>query len=109
MSTSEVNECPEWCENNHPIQRVGSHAKYDRCVMVPGIGTVFANGYYESDSGVRGWTIRGILGEIRFLLDGPEPNEEVSARYEKTFAMYQEVANERVATIQAHIKVAIQS
>ena len=109
MSTSEEKECPEWCENSHHIQRVGAHAKSDRCVMVAGIGTVFANGYYESDSGVRGWTIHGILGEICFLLDGPEPNEEVRARYEKTFAMYKEVANERVATIQARIKAAIQS
>lgn len=104
MSTSEVNQCPEWCEAAHKIEKTGAHAKFDRCVMTPSVGLIFSNTYYETDSGIRVWVIRGVLGEIRFYFDESESDQDIKARYEKVFAMYQEVADARVATIEAQIK-----
>lgn len=109
MATEEVKECPDWCEATHPVRRIGAHAKFDRCVSVPGVGVMYSNTYYESDSGDRAWVIRGILGEIHFKFDGSQPDEDVRARYERTFQLYQEVADARLATIQAKIKDAIES
>ena len=107
MLIDQTRDCPEWCEAQHKTEKTGPHAKRDRLVEMSGVGVLFSNTYYESSSGSRAWVISGVLGEIRFIFDGSKPDHEVKARYEKVFRMYQEVAEERAATITAIVQATI--